>query len=105
MTTKSPKLPEKVYVTFKKQPKYDNGVVVGYDTPLGFLNAYEPQKKTWQSKMNTQLDWAYREYINDFRCEDRNGHLWISGWKYEGWLAGTSQRNKVVVGEYGARNL
>jgi len=29
MATKPSKLPAQIYVTLKKQPKYDNGVVVG----------------------------------------------------------------------------
>lgn len=77
------KLPEKVYVTLKKQPKYDNGVIVGYDTPLGFLNAYEPKKTTWPSKMKTQIVWAYQGYAHNFQWEERGGHLWISGTRWE----------------------
>ena len=99
MATKSSRLPDKVYVTMKKQPKYDNGVIVGYDTPLGFLNAYEPQKKTWQSKMHTQIEWAYRHYTQNFKWEERGGGLWITGdtWTY---APGTSTRLHVPIAEW-----
>jgi len=95
MATKSSKIPEQVYVTQKKQPKYDNGVIVGFDTPLGFLNAYEPKKSTWANKMKTQIEWAYAGYMADFKWEDRGGHLWISGWNWEYGANARAQTKKV----------
>lgn len=86
------KIPDQVYVTAKKSPKYDNGVIVGYDTPLGFLHPWNP-KKPGDSKYHTQREWAYRSYANDFKMEERNGHLWISGWKWK-------DNAKVTVGEF-----
>lgn len=99
MATKSSKIPDQVYVTMKKQPKYDNGVIVGFDTPLGFLNAYEPKKSTWSSKMKTQIEWAYQAYTNEFTWEDRGGHLWVSGWKFD-YDHTTKTRTKIIIGEW-----
>jgi hypothetical protein len=103
------KIPAQVYVTAKKQPIYDNydnrdanGVAIptGYGPPLGFLHPWNP-KKPDDNKHNTQREWAYKEYINDFKCEDRGGHLWISGWKYDRSASrGQWPPNKIIIGEF-----
>lgn len=86
MATKSAKLPEKLYVTAKKQPIYNNGNIIGHETPLGFLNAYEPGKASFEKKRLTQEEWAYREYIHNFVLEQRglsnHPEYWITGYKY-----------------------
>lgn len=85
------KPPMHVYVTLKKQPIFDNydnkdahgrTLPTGYGPPLGFLQPWN-HKKSDDKKHVTQREWAYRGYINDFKCREHNGHLWISGWKWE----------------------
>lgn len=93
MTTKL-KLPAQLYVTAKKQPVYDAGQVIRFDTPLGFLNAYEPGKSSFEKKRATQEEWAYREYLSNFVFE-RRGHAdyptyWVKGAKWQ--LSATRQR-------------
>ena len=99
MATKSPKLPDQVYVTLKKQPKYDKGIIVGYDTPLGFLNAYEPKKTSWFGKMQTQIVWAYGSYIQNFHWEDKGGHLWMTGNRWE-YIPSTGKNELVQVADW-----
>lgn len=86
------KLPAELYVTAKKQPIYDNGVIIGYETPLGFLNAYEPSKAAFDKKRITQEDWAYRGYIHNFKLEKRGTQSqpewWITGSEYGQWVSG-----------------
>lgn len=103
-----PKIPAQVYVTMKKQPIFDNydnrdasgtAIPTSYGPPLGFLHPWNP-KKPDDNKHHTQRVWAYQNYINDFKCEDRGGHLWISGWKYDGYATRGSQPNKIIVGEF-----
>ena len=83
------KPPKQLYVVAKKQPRYENGVIVSYDRPLGFLHAWNP-KKPEDNKHNTQRDWAYRGYLHEFATEERNGHLWILGKKYAPRIPNTS---------------
>lgn len=91
------KIPKQVYVTFKKQPVYDGcthdihgrAVPASYGPPLGFLQPWNP-KKPDDKKHQTQRDWAYNGYIHNFQCREVNGHLWISGSRYE-WLNGKSE--------------
>lgn len=107
MTT-AKKIPKQVYVTAKKQPIYDNyenrdaqgrAIPTGYGPPLGFLHPWNP-KKPDDKKHVTQREWAYEHYTtHDFKCEERNGHLWISGWRFE-YDHITKQSTKIVVGEF-----
>lgn len=77
------KAPKQLYVTAKKQPLYENGVVIGFETPLGFLNAYEPGKTAFEKKRKTQEEWAYGTYLQDFRMEQRGTDFFITGWSWE----------------------
>jgi len=87
-----PKLPAELYVTAKKQPIFDNGQIIGFDTPLGFLNAYEPHKASFDKKRLTQEDWAYRGYIHNYVLERRgpssNPEYWITGEEWGAWTGG-----------------
>ena len=103
-----PKIPAQVYVTAKKQPIYGDysqrdaqgrAIITSWGPLLGFLHPWNP-KKPDDKKHHTQRVWAYQDYINDFKCEERNGHWWITGWKYKNWHSGTSARNKVQVNEW-----
>ncbi len=76
------KIPGQLYVTAKLQPIYDTGGIIGYDKPLGFLNAYEPSKTTFAKKMDTQINWAYRGYIHNFKLEQQGTKWWITGSEY-----------------------
>lgn len=87
------KAPKQLYVTSRKQPRYDNGVVVGFDTPLGFLNAYEPGKAAFEKKRKTQDEWAYASYLQDFCLEQRGPDFFITGWEWE-WQ--TKSKKQVV---------
>jgi hypothetical protein len=98
MTT-TKKIPKQVYVTAKKQPFYDDhnnrdtqGRVIpsGYGPPLGFLQPWN-HKKPDDKKHVTQREWAYNSYIVDFKCEERNGHLWITGYRNQ-WVNNQSVR-------------
>lgn len=96
------KIPAQVYVTAKKQPIYDyekrdahgRSLLVGYGPPLGFLQPWS-SKKPDDPKHATQRDWAYNNYINDFACRENNGHLWISGWRWDH----NGQGGKTIVDE------
>jgi hypothetical protein len=95
-----PKLPAELYVTAKLQPIYDNGKIIGHDTPLGFLNAYEPHKASFDKKRVTQEDWAYRGYIQDYVLERRGSPLhpeyWITGKEWGAWTGGNARSQTVV---------
>ena len=94
------KLPTKLYVTGKKQPKYDNGKIISYDTPLGFLNAYEPGKAAFEKKRITQEEWAYKDYIQNFKLERRGPEFWITGLRWGNWLPGVHNRAQEQVCEF-----
>jgi hypothetical protein len=73
----------------KKQPIYGDytnrdaqgqAVPIDYGPMLGFLQPWNP-KKPDDKKHETQRDWAYNQHIINFKCEERNGHLWISGYR------------------------
>ena len=89
------KLPAELYVTAKKQPIYDSGQIIGYETPLGFLNAYEPSKVAFEKKRVTQEEWAYRDYIQQFKLEKRGTQSqpewWITGYEHGRWVSGQSR--------------
>jgi hypothetical protein len=95
-----PKLPAELYVTAKLQPIYDNGKITGFDTPLGFLNAYEPGKAAFDKKRATQEEWAYRGYIHNWVLERRGPsdrpEYWITGEEWAAWTTG-NPRQKVSV--------
>jgi hypothetical protein len=92
------KLPAQLFVTGKRQPIYENGIVTGYNTTLGFLNAYEPGKTSFAKKQVTQMDWAYQEYIHNFRMEQRGNEWWITGEEWEPWTPTSgSNRTKLPV--------
>lgn len=65
------KFPEQLYVTAKEQLEnsYDEDPVTGQYRvtpilgipPLGFLNAYEPGKASFEKKKATQHEWTYRD--------------------------------------------
>lgn len=101
------KLPAQIYVTAKKQPIYvdadydnrdpnGNAIPSSYGPLLGFLQPWNP-KKPDDKKHATQREWAYCNYINEFSCENRDGRLWISGWRY-GSVNGKT--GKIAVGEF-----
>lgn len=81
------KLPAQLYVCAKEQPIHENGKIVGYNTPLGFLNAYEPNKSTFTKKRITQEEWAYKGWIFDFklvaRGPDHDPEYYATGWNWE----------------------
>lgn len=100
------KIPAQVYVTAKKQPIYDNydnkdafgrPLPTGYGPPLGFLQPWNP-KKPDDKKHQTQRVWAYGDDIIDFKCEERNGHLWING--YQNVWQGLRRYVQVDIGEF-----
>lgn len=95
MATKSTKLPAQLYVVAKLRPIYDNGKIVGYDTPLGFLNAYEPNKSTWYSKKKTQDEWAYMGYMQNFKLEQHGAEYWITGQEYAPYDPVTHMRAEI----------
>jgi len=51
------KIPKELYVVLKSPRDPVN-------PPLGFLNAYEPGKVTFEKKRKTQEEWAYGPYRN-----------------------------------------
>lgn len=70
------KLPKELYVTAQK--KIDD------EAPLGFLNAYEPNKASFQKKRLTQEEWAFNNYyVQDMQLETRGTEVWITGWKWQ----------------------
>jgi len=94
------KLPKQLYITAKPQNTYNNGIVVAVGVPLGFLNAYEPGKSAFEKKRITQEEWAYRDYINDFKLEKHGNEVWVTGWKWARWdPANPNQRNKEQIAE------
>jgi len=76
-------LPGQLYITAKKTPTYIDGNVLSYGTPFGFLNPYEPKKASFQKKMETQIVWAYGDYLQNFTWANEQGHLVISGTGWE----------------------
>lgn len=99
-----PKLPAELYVVAKKQPIYDSGKIIGFDNPLGFLNAYEPGKASFDKKRITQEDWAYREYVQSFALVKRGSasapEWWITGVEYEPWVPGMKARGTIPVDKF-----
>lgn len=53
------KFPEELHLTFKEQREYDGEKYVIGPLPLAFAHVYEPDKKGWDKKRLTQLNWAY----------------------------------------------
>lgn len=99
MASKS-KLPKELYVTAKKMPIYDGAKIIGYENPLGFLNAYEPGKVAFDKKRATQEDWAYRGYIQNFVLERRgpldHPEYWITGTEWGAWSSGNPRQQYPV---------
>ena len=89
---------KQLYVVAKKQPRYENGVIVSYDTPLGFLHGWNP-KKPDDKKHATQRDWAYNANIGGFSTEERNGELWILGHRWSAWHPNPVNRIQEAVCE------
>ncbi len=91
------KAPKQIYVTAKSQDEMMNGVPIKMVAPLGFLNAYEPAKAAFISKKRTQEEWAYQNYLQNFKLEQFGPDFIISGLKYD-WSQGAG-RQQVQVNE------
>ena len=89
------KLPKQLYVTGKKQPVYENGQIISHGPVLGFLHPWNPNKPD-DKKHETQREWAYKGYLLNFNMGGRNGHLWVSGKKWE-WNPAIKQRELVII--------
>jgi len=84
MAKSAPTLPKQLFVVGKMQYEYDSNT--GKNVPMpwafGFLNAYEPNKKTWQNKRQTQMTWAYQEW--GVNVVERNGVFYAVGQRSTG---------------------
>jgi hypothetical protein len=68
--------PKHLYVVAKKE--------MGKSNPLGFLNAYEPKKSTFETKKHAQHTWAYDYGAFNFRSLEVIGQ--------DAWVIGTQLR-------------
>lgn len=80
------KLPVQLYITAKLQPIHQDGNIVGFETPLGFLNEYSPGKSSFEKKRHTQDHWAYNDWsYANFVVEKHGPEYWIVGNEYGPW--------------------
>lgn len=97
-----PKIPAKLYVTAKHEFYDRNNPPAVLPPPLGFLNAYEPGKTSFDKKKATQEEWAYGGWnynsynnwnIKHFKLELHGPEYWIVGDRYGEWQNG----NRVII--------
>jgi hypothetical protein len=80
------KIPKQLYVT-ARIGTVDEHTGKPIDSPMGFLNAYEPGKSAFEKKRETQETWAYLSYngLQSSRLIKQGNELVIVGDKIE-WI-------------------
>lgn len=78
-------IPKQLFVVGKEQVEHDYATGQRITSPIafGFLNAYEPNKKTWSNKEATQMNWAYQRW--GCQIEKRNGIYYNTGFTNGEW--------------------
>src|SRR6185436_726415 len=99
-----PKLPAQIYITAKHEWWDKTDPNASPPPHLGFLNAYEPGKASFEKKKITQDEWAYKEYMPDFKLEERGSKTypewWVTGSEYEPWVSGQTKRQLIAVDRF-----
>lgn len=76
--SKKIKIPQQLFVTVKRVEPYQ-------EEPyrLGFLNAYEPTKATFEKKKKTQMDWAYCGHNINWHWVENGDVVFVKGVDYD----------------------
>lgn len=91
--------PKQIRITLRNERVWDaeTRTTIDSSVPLGFLQVYEPNKRGWEKKQDTQDRWAYLEYCFG-EVIYRDGKVWVN--KRKGGYGAPITYEEVIIPDH-----